>query len=580
MWAAAVIVQTYWSGVAVAQATEIGSAATSLPDAATQQRTSQSTNGDYGGSDGDSNTSATVAAWATYAPPSAAPTAAPVNPLIFVEGSKLVAECNDTIIRLGSGASAVSIEVSAAASTITAQLEEAEHLAVSTQILRGELLNSLDEVSWLNDGTESRAARLVACADQNQILGIDDICYEKRVTCPRLNLPENMTVKFEPEGLSHEMLPGVMAIFSCSSGHVGENISKSICTTTGVWTMPVPTCQACTELVRDCSRCSHGTCHECSSPLQLTDDGTACIRPGTDQRVPARDCDELLDIGSPTGNYWLKGNADQSEAVLGFCDQETSGGGWTLLTVFQEWSQSEGPERFSSRSGRLWIEGCGTTGSIGCYGLGPDMPGFDWSRRNDMRSLDWRSMLVQGQRYNLRQTVGVGYGNFTVRSNSWHELGGYLDVAYNFVYPGWVTQDTNGGGQAAEQLVWHLSSDNTAPSIWDDTGVAWEDRLDRVAFYPPWGSQYRGQIVNGCSSYTYTSYNGRCGSGYSGSAGIVSMYSDVRRDPPGVAFMPHRPTYTRTCLMYGPHQGGVRYYSNYCGRGNVVGGYWFRRNRS
>lgn len=31
-----------------------------------------------------------------------------------------------------------------------------------------------------------------------------------------------------------------------------------------------------------------------------------------------------------------------------------------------------------------------------------------------MRSLDWRVMMRQGERYELRQSVGIGFGNFTL----------------------------------------------------------------------------------------------------------------------------------------------------------------------
>ena len=60
------------------------------------------------------------------------------------------------------------------------------------------------------------------------------------------------------------------------------------------------------------------------------------------------------------------------------------------------------------------------------------------------------------------------------------ELGGYIDVSYPFVYPGWVTQDTNGGSNAAVDLVWPLLAAGTVHR--DETNAYWDYREDGLAF--------------------------------------------------------------------------------------------------
>ena len=102
-----------------------------------------------------------------------------------------------------------------------------------------------------------------------------------------------------------------------------------------------------------------------------------------------------------------------------------------------------------------------------------------------MRSLDWRVMMHQGERYELRQSIGIGFGNFSVGDYGIEaSLGGYIDVSYPFVYPGWVTQDTNGGSDAAADLVWPL----LGPAFihHDETYVYWDNREEGLAFCK-WG---------------------------------------------------------------------------------------------
>ena len=261
-----------------------------------------------------------------------------------------------------------------------------------------------------------------------------------------------------------------------------------------------------------------------------------------------QDCDELLDDGIRTsGVYWIRGTGPPSDAVQGFCDQtsrvgeyDPSPGGWTLLTTFQEQSRPEGFSGFGTYAkskDRMWIKGCGVRGSIGCYGRGPDFPGYVDGRRTAMRSLDWRAMLEQGHEYELRVTMGVRSWSDGAMNSSFldqpftYAFSGFLDVYYGFRYPGWVLQDENGGGQDVQDLGWALGP---ATSMSDETYANWASAEETV-FYPPYSAEYRHMVINACDGFQHALYDqGPCTASMVGGAGIINTRTaGARRDPIG-----------------------------------------------
>ena len=183
----------------------------------------------------------------------------------------------------------------------------------------------------------------------------------------------------------------------------------------------------------------------------------------------------------------------------------------------------------------MWIKGCGVRGSIGCYGRGPDFPGYVDGRQTAMRSLDWRAMLEQGHEYELRVTVGVrtwsdGALNSSFLDTTTYPFSGLLDVYYRFRYPGWVLQDENGGGQDVQDLGWALGR---VQILSDQTYASWPSHEDPV-FYPPYSNEYRHMVITSCNGFQHAMYDATCSRYTVGSAGIINTRTPASRiDPEG-----------------------------------------------
>ena len=155
------------------------------------------------------------------------------------------------------------------------------------------------------------------------------------------------------------------------------------------------------------------------------------------------------------------------------------------------------------------------------------------------------------------------------------EGGSVLDVSYSFTYPGFVLQDDADGEEPAN-LTWALTN---LRIIRDTTQVEWDlSRGDAGwLFYPPWSSSKPGYVVSGCSSYSYNNRFEGCARTHAGSAGITNANGSP--DPPGSALFPHVPANELVCAIYGPSQGGLVGWGNWCDARNVQGAYWVRRAR-
>ena len=97
----------------------------------------------------------------------------------------------------------------------------------------------------------------------------------------------------------------------CGHANVPKRALFDVYSRRGVWHTQAPTgCGGCDGLFPNCSVCGNNTCYQCDPPLRLGDDGAACLDPGRNRQLPAVDCDELRDLGRPTGVYWLRGRAN------------------------------------------------------------------------------------------------------------------------------------------------------------------------------------------------------------------------------------------------------------------------------
>lgn len=545
---------------------------------------SPSTNPSVPESEGGNSTTqrATVADWATYAPPTTAPTAMPINPEVFAEGERLVVECNDTLLTIGERNAGPRVSMYQMMSTCSSEHAASQVVVDDINQLRTAVVQGLETVRFSITSSEQKRARIERCASQNLLLGVDgdgnDRCYDRYISCPPLEVPENMTVEYEPTLLVDEVNPGVLAKFNCTNGYLRPELEKYICTTTGLWNYPPPNetlCEVCDNHIEYCTECAHNRCLRCEFPYQLHEETNECLIPGLEQQMPAIDCSEINGYGQISGEYWIHGSAPKSEAAQVFCDLGTFGGGWTMVSKFQESNYRAGITSTWSYNlpNGMWLQGCGTSDSIACQGRGTNFPGYNAQEETSFRSLDWTKLMEQGQTYRIRQSVGIGVGNFSFpdHTGSWTFLDAYLDVSYTFTYPGWVLQD-DAGSESPEGLVWALRNGSIHSDL---TGVQWEDGgLNNASFYPPWTYAKRGRIVNGCGGYAYTTApSGSCGGNF-GSAGIVTSSN---RDPPGLSWFPHRPGEDSTCLIWGPHQGGIWDYNNYCNRVPIIAAYWLRR---
>eukprot|EP00040_Diaphanoeca_grandis_P000006 m.14106 g.14106 ORF g.14106 m.14106 type:complete len:607 (+) comp10006_c0_seq1:261-2081(+) len=412
---------------------------------------------------------------------------------------------------------------------------------------------------------------IAQCNTNNAQLGMNGECIQAVPRCPTIEVNEGMHIDYTPLNLAHERLAGTIATVSCSNAteYLPRNESLPlVCLTTSLWNGTIPaTCTKCAELVDNCSTCSFEGCQSCIAPMSLFQ-GQCSIPPGLIEDDAARDCDHLQEHNKQSGAYWIRGNANETEAALAYCDQDTLGGGWTLLSTFQERIPEAGhDEVYGSSKTKMWIKGCGTAGSIGCNSQGTNIPGWRVGDKEDhaMHSLDWSVLLEKGERYDLRQTLGIGECMLNAP-----ELANALDVAYTFTYPGFVMQD-DADNNTAEGLVWELSNQRV---IRDDTRFQWDRRTNNI-FFPPWSDEKRGNIVSGGSSYTFEEFPGTFGNIAKGSAGITNVHGYP--DPVGAAWFPHMPQDSSTCIIWGPHQAKLQ--DNWCGKENLQGAYWFRRAR-
>eukprot|EP00033_Pygsuia_biforma_P000585 GCRY01000692.1.p1 GENE.GCRY01000692.1~~GCRY01000692.1.p1 ORF type:complete len:388 (+),score=65.61 GCRY01000692.1:182-1345(+) len=240
---------------------------------------------------------------------------------------------------------------------------------------------------------------------------------------------------------------------------------------------------------------------------------------------PAASCLEILEKtrSAPSGLYYLQAaNIDASLRV--FCDMETDGGGWALLSKFEQNScDNRGfpavfyADYFDSAS---WIKGA--------VPQAPTTPTFSALMGHQVvESHDWRGFFHKDRAYHLRQqAVHVGKKRA-------------VDVYFRFHYPGFVVQDDAFSTAARGWLL----TDRTV--IRDDYAIDWYTS-GPTYFWPPFSTAIlgTGDYYTGCQGFSYGTNN--CAAEVNsasrrfGNAGIiVDDGTDPANGETATSFVPH-----------------------------------------
>eukprot|EP00033_Pygsuia_biforma_P001263 GCRY01001429.1.p1 GENE.GCRY01001429.1~~GCRY01001429.1.p1 ORF type:complete len:385 (+),score=42.32 GCRY01001429.1:123-1277(+) len=245
-----------------------------------------------------------------------------------------------------------------------------------------------------------------------------------------------------------------------------------------------------------------------------------CVPPYGTSTVPSLSCLHLKNLvqSSSSGRYFIKdGSSDGYFEV--YCDMETDGGGWALLSKFD---QNEGTTSgISSEYYETYLENGGWI-----RGLLPDTPlsPSNEAGADDMffASHDWAKFLQKGRKYQIRQRALNEAQNME------------FDFCFTFTYPGFLLQDD---APTPPERAWVLSNRTV---LSDTTGQAWITS-GSMYFWPPFtpSATDTGPVYSGCGSFEYSERG--CGqeeerSRRNGCAGIITPNTSSEAALP---FMPH-----------------------------------------
>jgi len=252
---------------------------------------------------------------------------------------------------------------------------------------------------------------------------------------------------------------------------------------------------------------------------------TGCPIEGDGSAVdcPAIDCARILDDGYSTGDgqYWI--DPDGQGPIEVYCDMTTDGGGWTLVSKFSQSTGIGGLLESTYESYfrvNAWIKGENVTP--------PQNPNSSTSPFA-IGSVDWRRMMNQNEGYQIRQ-------HFFKDSNLFE-----FDVAYNFTYNGFVTQNDT---SVSEERAWDLTERTV---LLDNTGIVWDLPTETTRFWLPFFDGINDVGYTACNGYSFDDYycnkDALITRRY-GNTGIIG--EDTDDNDPAASWAPH----TNSSLSY------------------------------
>jgi cysteine-rich repeat protein len=242
------------------------------------------------------------------------------------------------------------------------------------------------------------------------------------------------------------------------------------------------------------------TCGTC--PAGLTEMGGACV---------GRSCAHIKGV-LPLATSGIYSVMPSGSVLDVYCDMETDGGGWTLVSKFTQ----AGGVPFGDVDQAFWDwHFRDADWMLDASRDPPTSPEPDYLVYG-VESMSWGSVMTAGGNYHLRQHF------FALDHQD------EFDVAYGFTFNGEFLQDR---APLAERS-WQLRDRRV---FTDTTGIAWDTPAEQPRFWPPFTGAVLGSVHTACNGYAFDT--GGCDmlnpvTRRYGNAGIVGALGDLA-DPAG-----------------------------------------------